>query len=195
KVVKVSKKPITIKIRMGWDHENINALEIAKIAEEEGVSALTIHGRTRDMFYSGEADWKFISKIKESVNIPIIGNGDICETEDAIKMLEETGCDGVAIARGAMGNPWIFERIKKLKLGKSQNTPASSEIIKTIIRHLDLVCEFKGENIGVREIRKHISWYLKGMPNSSLIRNKINKMNNRESIENILLEYLEKYII
>lgn len=194
-VVKVANKPITIKIRTGWDRDNLNALDIAKIAEEEGVSGLTIHGRTRDMFYSGRADWDFIAKVKESVTIPVIGNGDIFQPEDGIKMLKETRCDGIAIGRGARGNPWIFQRIKKLKNGQDQGPPGINEVVDTIIRHLDLLCKFKGEDRAVREIRKHIAWYLKGKTDSSRVRNKIYKTLDREEIKNILLNYLKNYHI
>jgi nifR3 family TIM-barrel protein len=178
-MVKASNKPITLKIRMGWDHDNINGIEIGKIAEEEGVSALTIHGRTRDMFYSGVADWDYIKSVKENLSIPIIGNGDIFKPIDAIRMMEYTNCDGVAIGRGAMGNPWIF---------KGTN-PSPEEKIDMAIRHLDLLCNMKGEYIGVKEMRKHISWYLKGLKNSNTIKNEINTINEKTKMVNTLLEY------
>lgn len=191
-VVKVANKPVTIKIRMGWDEESINGLEIGKIAEEEGVSALTVHARTRDMLYSGKADWQYIKILKESLRIPVIGNGDIFEPEDAIKMLETTNCDGVAIARGAQGNPWIFRRILNLMEGKDAPPPGLDEIIYTCIRHLNLLCSIKGERVGVREMRKHAAWYLKGQRNSNEIKNLLNTIESRVEMEKVLLDYLDK---
>ncbi|NLV87953.1 MAG: tRNA dihydrouridine synthase DusB [Tissierellia bacterium] len=191
-VVKVANKPVTIKIRMGWDEESINGLEIGKIAEEEGVSALTVHARTRDMLYSGKADWQYIKILKESLRIPVIGNGDIFEPEDAIKMLEITNCDGVAIARGAQGNPWIFRRILNLMEGKDAPPPGLDEIIYTCIRHLNLLCSIKGERVGVREMRKHAAWYLKGQRNSNEIKNLLNTIESRVEMEKVLLDYLDK---
>lgn len=192
RVVKVSSKPVTIKIRMGWDFDDLNGVEIAKIAEEERISAITIHGRTRNMFYSGKADWDFIKKVKESVNIPVIGNGDIFEPIDAIKMLEYTGCDGVAIGRGALGNPWIFKRIGLIKEGKKDLEPTYEEIIKMAIIHLNMLCEDKGERIAVREMRKHIAWYIKGMKNSNKIKNEINHITSKDEVEKVLLNYLSE---
>ncbi len=191
-VISVAKKPITIKIRMGWDKENINGIEIAKIAEEEGVSAITIHGRTRDMFYSGEADWDFIAKVKATVKIPVIGNGDVFEPQDGIALLNYTNCDAIAIGRGAMGNPWIFKRIQNLMEGKKDIPPTVEEKIMMAIKHLDMICDFKGEKIGVKEMRKHLAWYLKGMRNSNEIKNKINTLDNKEEVKKLLIEYLEK---
>ena len=191
-IVKVSNKPVTLKIRMGWDRDSINGVEIGKIAEEEGVSAITIHGRTRDMFYSGKADWDFIKKLKESINIPVIGNGDIFEPLDAINMMKYTGCDGVAIGRGAMGNPWIFNRIKLIMEGKKDIKPSYNEIIHIAIRHLKLLCYIKGEKVGVKEMRKHISWYLKGVKGSNKIKNQINAIVNKDEMEKILVDYLSE---
>lgn len=191
-VVKVSKKPVTIKIRMGWDSNMINGIDIAKIAEEEGVSALTIHGRTRDMFYSGKADWDFIAKVKESVSIPVIGNGDVFEPQDGIDLMNHTRCDAIAIGRGAMGNPWIFERVQNLMEEKADRVPNAKEIIDMAIRHLDMVCEMKGERVGIREMRKHLAWYLKGMKNSNEVKNKINMAESREMVKGLLMDYLEK---
>ncbi len=190
-VVRVSQKPVTAKIRMGWDKESINGIEIAKIAEDTGISAITIHARTRDMFYTGQADWDYIKKLKASVNIPVIGNGDIFTPKDAIHMLEQTACDGLAIARGALGNPWIFKRILRLLKDEEDLEPSLEETIHMIIHHLRLECDIKGDRIGVREMRKHIPPYLKGLKGSNTIRNKINTMEDKEEIENLLLEYNE----
>ncbi|HSH35442.1 tRNA dihydrouridine synthase, partial [Schnuerera sp.] len=181
---------VTLKIRMGWDYNSINGIEVGRIAEKEGVSALTIHGRTRDMFYSGKADWDFIKKLKESINIPVIGNGDIFEPIDAINMIDYTGCDGVAIGRGAMGDPWIFKRIKLLIECKEDIKPSYEEIINMVLKHLDLLCRIKGEKVGVKEMRKHISWYLKGIRNSNKVKNQINFVLSKEQVENILKNYL-----
>lgn len=190
-LVKSSQKPVTVKIRMGWDKENINGTEIAKIAENTGISAITIHARTRDMFYSGEADWDYIRKLKDSVNIPVIGNGDIFTPKDAIHMLEQTGCDGVAIGRGAIGNPWIFKGILRMLNNEEDIEPSHEEIINMVIYHLNLECDIKGDRIGIREMRKQIAGYLKGLKGSNVIRNKINTIADKEEIKNLLLEYNE----
>lgn len=189
KVIKVSEKPVTIKFRMGWDHDNLNGLEIAKIAEERGVAAITVHGRTRDMFYSGQADWDYIRKIKEAVSIPVIGNGDVFRPEDGIRLLKETACDAIAIGRGAMGNPWIFKRINNLLNGLEDEKPSDDEVIKLGIRHLEMVCQIKGENVGVKEMRKHLAWYIKGMKNSSEVRNRINTINTPLELIELLKDY------
>lgn len=192
-VVKASKKPVTLKIRMGWNHDNINGIDIAKVAEEEGIAALTIHARTRDMFYSGEADWDFIKEVKENITIPVIGNGDIFEPEDGVRMFNYTNCDGIAIGRGSQGNPWIFKRIVNIMNGKEDAKPSNIEVINTCIRHINLVCEIKGEKVGVREMRKHAAWYLKGMKNSNEVKNVINNIDNKKEMEQVLLEYINNY--
>lgn len=191
-VIRASNKPVTIKFRKGWDDDNINGIEIAKIAEEEGASGITIHGRTRDMFYSGYADWDFINRVKESVSIPVIGNGDIFEPEDAIKMMELTKCDGVAIGRGVMGNPWIFKRIINRLNDKEDFQPSINEIIDLAIRHLDMSCAYKGDRVGVKEMRKHLAWYLKGLKDSNEVKNQINKSTKKEEIVTILESYRDK---
>lgn len=188
-IVNVSKKPVTVKIRKGWDDSNINAVEIAKIAEEEGVSAITIHGRTRNMFYSGEADWDIIREIKKVVSIPVIGNGDIFTVEDGMKMLEYTNCDAIMLGRGARGNPWIFKNILEYMNGEKVNYPKDYERIEKAIEHLELACAFKGEKIGVREMRKHIAWYLKGLKGSNQIKNSINTIQTLEGMKTLLLDY------
>ena len=194
KVVKASNKLVTLKIRMGWDHDSINGIEIAKIAEEEGISALTIHGRTRDMFYSGKADWDYIKKVKASISIPVIGNGDIFEPQDGIKMLQYTKCDGIAIGRGSQGNPWIFKRILSLLEGKKDKIPTVDEKINTSIKHLELICNIKGERVGVMEMRKHAAWYLKGLKNSNEIKNKINRITKKQEIKDVLEDFLDSYV-
>ena len=189
KCVEASKKPLTIKIRSGWDRDSINAVEISKIAQESGIDAITVHGRTRDMYYSGDADWDIIAEIKSRLNIPIIGNGDIFNSSDAMKMIEYTRCDGVAIGRGAMGNPFIFKEINNMFSEGEDYSPTYDEILKTILLHMDLACKIKGENIAIKEMRKHISWYLRGLKNSNEIKNRINTMGKREEIEALLKNY------
>ena len=176
-VVKNSEKPVTLKIRKGWDDDSVNAVEIAKIAEECGISALAIHGRTREQFYSGKADWDIIAEIKQAINIPVIGNGDVFEVEDAVNMLEKTKCDAIMIGRGAQGNPWIFNRINHyMKTGEILPEPTLEEKITTAIRHMNLAVAEHGDYVAVREMRKHIGWYLKGLKNSAKYRDQINKI-------------------
>ncbi|MFZ5354809.1 MAG: tRNA dihydrouridine synthase DusB [Bacillota bacterium] len=192
KVSSAVKVPVTVKIRKGWDESSINAVEIAGLAAKSGASAVTVHGRTREQFYSGKADWNIIKKVKDNLSVPVIGNGDVFSPEDAKRMLEETGCDAVMIARGAEGNPWIFRRtIEYLKSGILLPEPSYEERISTIIEHLHLAASFKGESTSVKEMRKHAAWYLKGMPNSSHVKVEINKLTKVEEIEKLLGEYKE----
>ena len=187
--------PVTVKIRSGWDSNNINAVEIAKIIEEAGASAITIHPRTRAQGYSGSADWSIIKKIKETVDIPVIGNGDIKNCFDAKKMIDETGCDLVMVGRGCLGNPWIFKEINTyLEVGKVLDKPTPEEKIDMCLKHFDLLLKTLNKNQAVLEIRSHIAWYLKGIEGSKEIKDKIFKTRNEEEIRNILLEYKNKVI-
>lgn len=173
-VVAASNKPVMVKFRKGWDDEHVNAVDFARMAEKSGVSAVTVHGRTRKQFYSGKADWDIIKKVKEAVNVPVIGNGDIIKPQDAVRMLETTGCDAVAIGRGAQGNPWIFKRIGHyIKTGILLPEPDIDEKKAMMQRHLSMLVELKGEYTGVREMRKHIAWYIKGCRNSSQFKDRI----------------------
>ena len=187
---KKSLVPVTVKFRKGWDDDNINAVEFAKMAENSGASAVTVHGRTRKQMYEGNADWDIIRKVKQSVNIPVIGNGDVFSPEDAKRMLDETGCDGVLVARGAMGNPWIFKRIiHYLSTGEMLPEPSPKGRIDMAIRHTNMMVEYKGENIGVKEMRKHIAWYIKGLKNATSVKNMINTINSKEELIDVLLSY------
>ena len=176
-VVENSEKPVTLKIRKGWDDTCINAVEIAKMAEDCGISAIAVHGRTREQYYSGKADWDIIREVKENVSIPVIGNGDVFEVEDAINMLNKTNCDAIMIGRGAQGNPWIFKRINHyMQTGEILPEPTLEEKIDTAMKHLKLAVQEHGEYVAVREMRKHIAWYLKGLRNSARVRDEINKL-------------------
>lgn len=191
-VVGKSKKPVSLKIRKGWDEDNINALEIAKIAEDCGISAITIHGRTREQYYSGKADWDIIKAVKEELKIPVIGNGDVASVEDAIKIRQHTKCDAIMIGRGAQGNPWIFERINHyIKTGEILSEPTKEEKIDVAIKHIELAVKEDGEYVAVREMRKHIGWYLKGMKHSAKFRDEINRMESVEEVIKTLLQYKE----
>lgn len=192
-VTNVAAKPVTVKIRAGWDDTSINAVEVAKIIEDNGASAIAVHGRTRKQFYSGTADWSIIKKVKESTTIPIIGNGDICFPEDSIKMIEQTGCDAVLIGRGSRGNPWIFKRtVALLENAIHLPPPSAEERIDTCLEHLRLLCDLKGDIIGVKAMRKHIAWYIKGIKGSAEVRNKINAIADKEQMEKELLTYREQ---
>lgn len=190
-VVDSSSVPVTVKIRKGWDNEHIVAVEAAKIIEKAGASAITIHGRTRSEFYLGKADWNIIKKVKENVNIPVIGNGDIKTPQDAKAMLELTKCDGIMVGRGTLGNPWILEQIRTYLENGEIRQVSNEEKIKIIFEHIDLEVKEKGENVGIKEMRKHICYYLKGMPMASEIRNKINKLESKKEVKDTLTEYFK----
>ena len=191
-IKKVSNKPVTVKFRKGWNNENIVACEVAKIAEKSGASAITIHGRTRDEFYSGKADWNIIRKVKETVKIPVIGNGDVVDEESAKAMFEQTGVDGIMIGRGSMGNPWIFEQIKYyLETGNKLPRPTNQEKYEILKEHIDLDVLHKGETVAMNEMRKHIAWYTKNMPDASSFRNEINHITTKDE----LLQKIKEYFI
>ena len=190
-VVKAVKIPVTFKIRAGWDQNNINAVEIARIGEEMGAAAVTVHGRTREQFYSGQADWEIISKVKEAVSIPVIGNGDIFTPEDVRRMFAETGCDAVMIGRGCLGNPWLFKRaIHLLETGELLPEPDFQERIRMALYHLREAIAYFGEKRAIPRMRKHIAWYLTGLPYSTEIKEGINGLAKGEEVEDVLNNYL-----
>ena len=187
KTARAIQKPVTVKIRKGFDEEHINAVEMAHIAQESGAAAIAVHGRTREQYYSGKADWEIIRKVKEAVKIPVIGNGDVWTPQDAIDMRKQTGCDGVMIGRGAQGNPWIFKQILHYEqTGELLEKPSPQEVTEMILRHAKMQMEFKGEYIGMREIRKHAAWYTAGYKNSAKLRGKINETETYEELKELL---------
>jgi len=189
KMSKAISKPVTVKIRKGFDEDHINAVEIAKIAEDAGAAAVAVHGRTREQYYSGKADWEIIARVKEAVSIPVIGNGDVTDAQSALRMMKETGCDGVMIGRAVQGNPWIFREIlSQINEGIVLPRPTMEEMRDTIIRHAKLQLEYKGEYTAIREMRKHVSWYTTGLPNSAKFRKHVNEMETLEG----LIETVEK---
>ena len=186
-MVKAIEKPVTVKIRKGFDDDHVNAVEIARIIEEAGAAAVAVHGRTREQYYSGKADWDIIRQVKEAVSIPVIGNGDVTSPERAEELVRRTGCDGVMIARGAQGNPWIFsEMITYEETGVVPPRPGKEELKEMMLRHARLQLEYKGEYSGIREMRKHVAWYTKGIPGAARLREKINAVESLEELENLL---------
>lgn len=190
-LVKHAEMPVTVKIRLGWDEKNKNFLEIAKRAEQAGISAITLHARTRDQFYAGQADWQAIKELKEKISIPVIGNGDIWHAEDALRMMQQTGADGVMIGRGALGNPWLIRDSVALLQGlPAMKPPTPTERVEMALRHLKDLVEYKGEHIGVREMRKHGAWYIKGLNGASQTRVLLNSAKSKAEMEEIFQHYL-----
>ncbi len=186
-VVKAIEKPVTVKIRKGFDDEHVNAVEIARIIEEAGASAVAVHGRTREQYYSGKADWDIIRQVKEAVSIPVIGNGDVTSPQKAVELEKQTGCDGIMIARGAQGNPWIFSEMTAYEeTGEMPPRPDRDSIREMMLRHARLQIEYKGDYLGIREMRKHVAWYTKGLPKAARLREKINAVESYEELENLL---------
>ena len=189
KTVKAIKKPVTVKIRKGFDADHVNAVEIARIAEASGAAAVAVHGRTREQYYQGKADWDIIRQVKEAVRIPVIGNGDVISAESAEAMLQETGCDGIMIGRGAQGNPWIFRQILHwMETGEKKAAPSLTEVKTMILRHARLLVEYKGSYTGIREMRKHVAWYTSGFPHSARLRARVNEVESLEELEDLIQE-------
>ena len=183
-------KPVTVKIRKGFDDDHVNAVEMAKVAEENGAAAVAVHARTRMQYYSGKADWDIIRQVKEAVTIPVIGNGDVDSYESACRMLDETGCDGVMIGRAAQGNPWIFAELVAKSEGREWNKPTREEVARMILRHAAMLIDCKGEYIGSREMRKHAAWYTKGYKGSSQFRGKLNEAESLEDLKRLMDDFL-----
>ena len=184
--------PVTVKFRKGFDADHINAPEFAQIMEENGAAAVAVHGRTREQYYSGKADWEIIRRVKEAVSIPVIGNGDIFTAGDAERMFRETGCDGVMAARGARGNPWLFRDIRSLlESGRIPERPTVAEVREMILRHGKMLADFKGEAMAMREMRKHVAWYTAGCPHSASLREAVNRVETLAQLEELLAERLK----
>lgn len=189
KTVKAINKPVTVKIRKGFDEAHVNAVEIARIAESAGAAAVAVHGRTREQYYSGKADWDVIRQVKEAVRIPVIGNGDVTSPESAEQLLEHTGCDGIMIGRGAQGNPWIFRQILHwMETGEKEEKPNLQEVKEMILRHAKLLVDYKGAYTGIREMRKHVAWYTAGYPNSAKLRARVNEIESLDALESLIRE-------
>lgn len=188
KTVRAIKKPVTVKIRKGFDEDHVNAVEIARIAEASGAAAIAVHGRTREQYYSGQADWKIIRQVKEAVKIPVLGNGDVDSPKKAKALFEETGCDGILIGRAARGNPWLFHQIRTyLETGEEESRPSMEELRSMMLRHARMQIDYKGDYTGIREMRKHISWYTAGYPHSARLRAQVNSVESFEELEELIL--------
>lgn len=190
-VVRNSSVPVTLKMRKGWDKEHIVAVELAKIAEENGICAITIHGRTREEFYTGKADWEIIKQVKQAVSVPVIGNGDIVTPEDAKNMLEQTNCDGIMIGRASIGNPWIFREVQEYLQDKQITKVTNEEKLQMIVEHIEWQVAYLGENTGIKEMRKHLSYYLKNLPKAASIRQKVNQIETKNELVECLTEYFK----
>ena len=189
KTVRAIRKPVTVKIRKGFDDEHVNAVEIAKIAEASGAAAVAVHGRTREQYYSGKADWDIIRRVKQAVRIPVIGNGDVTNALKADEIRRETGCDGIMIGRGVQGNPWIFRELTAYEqTGQVPERPSLKEVREMMLRHARMQIEKKGDHMGILEMRKHVAWYTTGFPNAAKLRNEINKTESYEQLETLLME-------
>ena len=193
RVKAASKKPVTVKFRKGWDHEHINFLEIGKLAQESGIDAVILHGRTREQFYSGKADWDAIRELKKNVDIPVVGNGDIFTPDDVLKMMEDTGCDGVMIGRGAFGNPWIFRDSNELIKGNEiEDSVDHEEKLRQLSEHVEMLVEEKPERVALLQMRKHAGWYIKGLHGAAEMRGRFNKVKTRDEMIELINEYIEK---
>ena len=193
RTVQTIKKPVTVKIRKGFDADHVNAVEMAHVAQESGASAVAVHGRTREQFYSGKADWEIIAAVKDAVSIPVIGNGDLCDAKAVAAMGEATRCDGFMIGRGAQGDPWIFHRILSyFETGEEGKKPPMEEMVETMLRQARMQIDLKGESTGIREMRKHASWYTAGYRNSSKLRGRINEVTDYRGLEELFCEVLSK---
>lgn len=191
-VSRAIRKPVTVKIRKGFTESQVNAVEIARVIEESGGAAVAVHGRTREQYYSGKADWDIIRQVKEAVSIPVIGNGDIASPQDVIRMEQETGCDGVMIGRGVQGNPWLFEQVKIWReTGQMPERPSVQEVADMILRHAELQIKWKGEYLAIREMRKHVAWYTMGYPHSAKLRARVNEIEDLDGLRRLMEELVQ----